>query len=576
MRHRLLLFVCVMSIVWLFPHCKDDKETTEKENNTELVGPSKPDLPDDDGQDDEDDGNGNENEDGGDEGGEGGEDDEDDNGGGDEEEDGRLELRDPDTNDPFDKDGIVKAFPGAEGGAKYVTGGRGGKVLHVTSLKDDGSEGTLRWALSRNYPRIIVFDVSGIIELTKRLEIKYNDVTVAGQTAPGDGICIKNYSTYIGADNVILRFLRFRMGDEKKTEDDAIWGRNQKNIMIDHCSMSWSTDECSSFYNNENFTMQWCMLGESLRVSVHGKGTHGYGGIWGGTYASFHHNVILHHDSRNPRLCGPRFRTGCPVDEESVDLRNNVFYNWGSNCGYAGEGGRYNFVNNYYKPGPASKSKDRFFQPYAYSTSGSSTGSEELQAGSIGLFYVEGNYMEGKGENYDFEGIKNFKAQNNTVFYRTTQDGGQEECRVMDETTMRTNTMFELGTMTEINTHTANDAYDVCLKYAGASFSRDAIDARYVREIAGKTYTYTGSNGSTNGLIDSQKDVGGYPEYKSKAKPKDRDNDGMPDMWEEAHGLNPDDASDAVENTIDSRYNNIEVYINNLVHYIMKCDENQE
>lgn len=561
MKYRILLFALSLSVVLMFSRCKDDEDKAEKKDTPEKVEP-KPDPDEPENPDPE-------------------EPDPDDSEEPDPEPDPEPEPetpevpdveepQEPDPNDPFDKDGVVKAFPGAEGGAKYVTGGRGGKVLHVTSLADDGSEGTLRWALTRNYPRIIVFDVSGIIELTKRLEVKYDDVTVAGQTAPGDGICIKNYSTYVGANNVIIRFIRFRMGDEKATEDDAIWGRNQRDIMIDHCSMSWSTDECSSFYNNENFTMQWCILGESLRNSVHGKGQHGYGGIWGGTSASFHHNVILHHDSRNPRLCGPRFRTDCNVADETVDIRNNVFYNWGSNCGYAGEGGRYNFVNNYYKPGPASSSKDRFFQPYAYKYTKDSNGSNMLKDGSMGLFYVEGNYMDGKGANYDFKGVKNFKPQDNTVLYRTTQDGGQEECSEMSEATLRTKTMFEEGAMAEIETHTAQDAYEMCIKYAGASLHRDRVDERYAEEIKSKSTTYLGSNGSTKGLIDSQTDVGGYPEYKSTAKPADTDNDGMPDSWETAHGLNPEDASDAIENTIDSRYNNIEVYINNLVHFIMK------
>ncbi|MCF0190309.1 MAG: hypothetical protein HUJ96_03495 [Marinilabiliaceae bacterium] len=469
----------------------------------------------------------------------------------------------------------VLAFPGADGGGRYVKGGRDGSVIHVTTLSDTDSKGSLRWALKQLYPRIIVFDVSGTIELTKRLVI-YGDVTVEGQTAPGDGICIKNYSTVIQGDNVILRFLRFRMGDEKETEDDALWGRDQKDIIIDHCSMSWSTDECSSFYNNTNFTMQWCILGESLRNSVHDKGKHGYGGIWGGQYATFHHNFLIHHDSRNPRMCGPRFRTIADGSEEAnntanaeelVDMTNCVFYNWGDNSGYAGEGGRYNFVNNYYKAGPAAKSsaKYRIFQPYALNDA-----STNLRNGTTGLYYVNGNFMVDKGANWDYSGFTPNKNSQST-FYKTLQDGTTAETTVMDATTLRTTTMFNFGNMHPASVDDAATAYDKVLMYAGCSLNRDAVDARYAREADERKTTYIGSNGSSNGLIDSQTDVGGYPYYASTTKPVDSDDDGMPDAWETANGLNPNEASDATLNTIDSNYNNIEVYCNSLVADVMNC-----
>jgi hypothetical protein len=448
----------------------------------------------------------------------------------------------------------TQAFPGAEGGGAQVTGGRGGIVYYVTSLADTDTPGTLRYAVSSSTrfttPLTVLFKISGIISLTGNLSIKKPNLTIAGQSAPGDGICIKNYSVNVSADNVIIRFMRFRMGDETANVGDALEGQRRTGVIIDHCSMSWSTDECSSFYDNTNFTMQWCILSESLRTSVHDKVNHGYGGIWGGQTASFHHNLLAHHDSRNPRMNGTRYIYPDPA--ELVDLRNNVFYNWGSNSGYAGEGGRYNFVNNYYRPGPASGNSARIFQPYG------DDGTNAQPAGVWGLFYVDGNYMTNKSDGTPNTTVIN---DNWTAIHPNPSTKLKSELK-----------SSEIFGVPSVTTHTAQDAFGKVLAFAGHSFVRDPIDNRIANEALTKTITYpTGGNGSINGIIDTQSHIGGWPVYNSSDPLADTDTDGIPDLWEDAWQLDKNNPADGKTTTLDPGkvYTNVEVYLANLVQHIV-------
>ncbi|MDR1526674.1 MAG: pectate lyase [Dysgonamonadaceae bacterium] len=434
----------------------------------------------------------------------------------------------------------IPAFPGAEGGGQFTTGGRGGTVYFVTSLADTNTgntttrEGTLRWCLGRSGTKTIVFRVSGIIHLTSQLNIS-SHTTLAGQTAPGDGICLADNTARLNGDNIIVRYLRFRMGDVTNVENDAFWGRERQNIIIDHCSMSWSTDECASFYDNTNFTLQWCLLSESLRVSIHGKGTHGYGGIWGGHTASFHHNLFAHHDSRNPRMCGSRYSNR--PDLERVDFRNNVIYNWGANSGYAGEGGSYNFINNYYKPGPASSNRTRIFQPNA------DDGKNAQPSGVWGRFYVDGNYVSSSAmvSNDNWQGITPNPSSKNKDEIKSTVP-------------------FEVPAIT---THNAVIAYGKVRELVGASLMRDEVDARIIREVTDSTFTYPGSKGSNKGLIDSQADVGGWPVYNSLPAPQDADRDGIPDEW-----LTQNYPGKKATDFNEEGYTYLEVYLNSLVQHL--------
>lgn len=460
----------------------------------------------------------------------------------------------------------VPAFPGAEGGGMYTTGGRGGRVLIVDKLTDDGSPGTLRWAIDQNYPRIIIFKVSGTITLTGNLEIEAGNVTLAGQSAPGDGICVRNFPTSIKGDNVIIRFMHFRLGDQGRyvnnkgeripVQDDALGGHNHRNIIIDHCSMSWSTDECASFYDNTDFTLQWCILAESLNASVHTKGAHGYGGIWGGQNASFHHNLLACHNSRNPRMCGTRYTESDP--DELVDFRNNVIFNWGMNSGYAGEGGRYNFVNNYYRPGPASGIPDRIFQPWP------DDGTNKQPRGVYGTFYVAGNYMTNPdGTPNTIVNKDNWKGIHPSPSFVSIPGFGIAWIKSPAEYPM------PVG---HVTTYSAQTAFEQVTSYAGACRKRDAVDNRiigYVATAGTVSFPYTGSRGSKNGLIDTPEDAGGYPVYRSPPYPED--NNGLPDAWAAAKKLDPAKASSVYGRDLDpnGQYTNLEVYLNELVRDIV-------
>ncbi len=416
----------------------------------------------------------------------------------------------------------VPAFPGAEGFGKYATGGRGGKVYTVTNLNDEGP-GSLREAVRKKGPRTILFGVSGNIRLKSPLSINNGDLTIAGQSAPGDGICIQDYSVSVKADNVIIRFLRFRLGDMAGVESDALNGNSDsKEVIIDHCSISWATDECASFYRNTNFTLQWCIISESLNQSVHSKGEHGYGGIWGGKSASFHHNLIAHHTSRMPRFSGSATTPNSP--EELVDFRNNVIYNWKNNNIYGGERGRYNVVNNYFKPGPATRpEKNWMLNP----------------SSPYGKFFVAGNTYEG-----------------NPAASSDNWNGG---VKADDLGALRASTPFAAEAIPE---QTAGKAFGDVLKHAGASLKRDAIDTRIVKEALEGTAIF---GKSRDGIIDSQNDVGGWPRLETLPAKKDTDGDGIPDKWEKANGLDADDSTDSAAVAAGTHYTHLERYLNELV-----------
>jgi hypothetical protein len=308
--------------------------------------------------------------------------------------------------------------------------------------------------------------------------------------------------------------------------------------------MSWCTDEAASFYANQDFTLQWCIISESLNNSLHEKGAHGYGGIWGGDRASFHHNLIAHHKSRNPRFNGwrPGVSNG-PYLNEHVDYRNNVIYNWRDESAYGGENGKYNIVNNYYKSGPVTPvSKTMRVMRVSREMS-------EAYAPGYGQFFITGNFVQGNA-------TVTADNWNGGIIY----DGGTTKAMVQLTSAID----YKMTT-----NHTAAEAYEAVLNYAGASFNRDAVDIRVIDEVRNGTATYNGSVTGYPGLIDSQEDVGGWPVLNSLPAPLDTDGDGMPDAWEIEMKLDPNKAN-ANGRDLSTAYDNIEVYLHSLVKNIIQ------
>ena len=437
------------------------------------------------------------------------------------------------------------AFPGAEGYGKYATGGRGGKVFIVSNLNDKGP-GSFREAVEAKEKRIIVFAVSGTIHLETKLSIK-GDVTIAGQTAPGDGICLEDNPVSLGGDNIIIRYMRFRMGDKYQSQagmvdgsggDDAFGGFKRKNIIIDHCSMSWSTDEVFSIYGGDSTTLQWNLISEPLNYSYHFETgdkdyeRHGFGGIWGGLHLSAHHNLFAHCNNRTPRFNGIRH-----TPTEFVDYRNNVIYNWGGNNIYAGEGGNYNIINNYFKYGPGTSKSVRYriVNPNRNETIG------------FGKWYVNGNYVD----------EANTVSENNWLGVHMGNGGTEAD---------KKNTIIDKPhDAWAVPTQAAVQAYESVLRTVGASYKRDTLDERIISDVKNRTGNFIDVQGGFPHGTAYALTTNAWPVLKQSENFVDADKDGIPDEWEKRNGLNPSDASDAAKVSSHKFYTNIEVYINSIV-----------
>jgi len=434
----------------------------------------------------------------------------------------------------------IPAFPGAEGGGEWTAGGRGGKVFVVTSLDDKGP-GTLREAVEAKGPRTVVFGVAGIITLETPLAINNPFITIAGQSAPGDGICVKGHSTSINTHDVVIRYMRFRRGN-LKNRDDALGGNPVGNVIVDHVSASWGLDENLSLYRHmqkqadgspdkklpvENLTIQWSISSEALDLN-----NHAFGGTWGGKNASFHHNLFACNTGRNPSI----------GMSGGFDYRNNVIFNWQHRTMDGGDGSsRVNVVNNYYKPGPITAGELR------YRICKVEARNSKDQFPGPGKWYVTGNIVEGfpKISTDNWAGGVQFAPE---AKYR------DEIIPAPTEKQVRVNEPFAAAPVT---THSADEAYELVLLNGGATLpKRDPVDVRVIESV------HTGKTSTKTGILETPADVGGWPEYKAAQIPTDTDKDGMPDEWEKKHGLDPKDATDAAKDSDGDGYTNLEEFLN--------------
>lgn len=504
----------------------------------------------------------------------------------------------------------LTAFPGAEGYGKFTTGGRGGVVYHVTRLDDctDANlvEGTLRWALRTGdeTPRTVVFDTCGTIVLTSKLKLQYPNVTIAGQTAPGGGICVAGCNIYVCKPNVIIRYVRFRPGDIMKSNYPGLDVENTQNVIIDHCSLTWAVEECLTMYDCDSTTVQWTIIGEGLYSAGHKKGDRAYATQWGGEHSTMHHCLITNCNNRTPRFNGVRddakLNEGHHYHDAFVDseFANNVVFNWGKpNSVYGGENDtavnkdatgtpvgydHIYMINNYFRPGPATlaaKLGNRYFV-------------QGTKDHDYGRWYLSGNMFE-RDSRFNYTAnvwqdsiLERVNADN---FYGYLENKPYRafnlEGKAAGQETYDHYVLLERYASSCLEPESAADAFLSVTQYAGAQLPRlDEEDARLLAEVAGTIDPqFVGATKpALTGIIDSQDDIAfaqvdsvqgldrlyAYPSLQAAEGEAsvvvDTDRDGMPDAWETAHGLDPNDPTDGNLCSLStlSGYTNLEFYLN--------------